>query len=133
MRRRAAWTSGTIRSMMKSGTMLKQRDIVLIPIPFTDLTSRKRRPVLIVSNDQYNQKTQDIVVMAITSKLDAPDYAVIFEDKDMQEGALPRKSMIRVDKIYTLSQNIVVKRYGQVKEATVEVARKKLFQLVRAM
>lgn len=119
--------------MMKSGTMLKQRDIVLIPIPFTDLTSRKRRPVLIVSNDQYNQKTQDIVVMAITSKLDAPDYAVIFEDKDMQEGALPRKSMIRVDKIYTLSQNIVVKRYGQVKEATFEEARKKLFQLVRAM
>jgi len=113
--------------------MLRQRDIILIPIPFTDLSSHKRRPVLVVSNDHYNQKTQDIVVMAITSKLDAPDYAVIFEDEDMQEGTLPRKSMIRVDKIYTLSQGIVVKRYGQVKETTLEKVRKKLFRLVKAM
>ncbi len=30
--------------------MYKQRDILLIPIPFTDLTAQRRRPVLVVSN-----------------------------------------------------------------------------------
>lgn len=37
--------------MTLSGIMLKQRDIVLIPIPFTDLTSQKKRPAIIISSD----------------------------------------------------------------------------------
>ena len=42
-------------------------DIVLIPIPFTDLSSQKRRPVIII-------KTKDIVVVAMTSNPAAVDY-----------------------------------------------------------
>jgi len=34
--------------------MPNQRDILLIPIPFTDLTSQRRRPVVVISNDEYN-------------------------------------------------------------------------------
>jgi len=30
--------------------MPDQRDILLIPIPFTDLTSQRRRPVIVISN-----------------------------------------------------------------------------------
>ena len=47
--------------------MFKQRDIVLIP--FTNLSSNKRRPVVIISNDSYNQANFDIVVVAITSNI----------------------------------------------------------------
>jgi len=54
--------------------MLKQGDIVLIPIPFTDLTSTKRRPVIVISNDTYNQTTADIVVVAMTSNPVAVAY-----------------------------------------------------------
>lgn len=46
----------------------KQRDIVLVPLPFTDLTSVKRRPVLVLSNDSHNRRGQDVVVSAITSR-----------------------------------------------------------------
>ena len=33
---------------------LKQREVVLIPIPFSDLKSKKRRPVIVISNDIYS-------------------------------------------------------------------------------
>ena len=42
--------------------MPEQGDIVLIPVPFTDLSSQKRRPVIVVSNDTYNRSSADIVV-----------------------------------------------------------------------
>ncbi|MCD6212424.1 MAG: type II toxin-antitoxin system PemK/MazF family toxin [Sulfurovum sp.] len=49
--------------------MPNQRDIVLVPIPFTDLTSKRHRPVVVVSNNGYNRKAEDIVVVAMTSNL----------------------------------------------------------------
>jgi mRNA interferase MazF len=112
--------------------MLKQRDVVLIPVPFTDLTSQRRRPVLVISNDRYNRLMQDIVVMAITSNLVQREYAVLLRAKDMEIGTLPRTSLIRVDKIYTLSQAIVVKQYGRIKTATFERVKRKLQELLKA-
>jgi mRNA interferase MazF len=49
--------------------MYKQGDILLIPIPFTNLVSNKKRPVLVLSNDMYNSTKEDMVVVAITSFL----------------------------------------------------------------
>lgn len=45
----------------------RQGDIVLIPVPFTDLSSRKRRPVIVVSSDAYNALGSDMIVVAMTS------------------------------------------------------------------
>jgi mRNA interferase MazF len=36
--------------------MPEQGDILLVPIPFTDLSSQKRRPVIVISNDAYNKQ-----------------------------------------------------------------------------
>jgi len=99
---------------------LKQREMVLIPIPYSDLKSKKRRPVIVISNNLYNQKTEDIVVVAVTSNIETKEYTLLITQNDMDEGNLPRDSMIRVDKIYSLSQLIVVKRLGKIKEATFE-------------
>lgn len=45
----------------------RQGDIVLIPVPFTDLSSRKRRPVIVISSDAYNAVSPDMIVVAMTS------------------------------------------------------------------
>jgi mRNA interferase MazF len=111
--------------------MLRQRDIVLIPVPFTDLTSQKRRPVLIISNDHYNRTMQDIVVMAITSNPAQRDYATLLQRRDMEEGTLPRASFIRIDKIYTLSQAIVVKPYGRIKSTAFAGVMKRLYDFLK--
>lgn len=93
----------------------RQRDIVLVPVPFTDLTSVKRRPVLVLSSDVHNRRSSDVVVAAITSQLLRVGYSVRIATGDLEEGALRRDSLILADKIYTLSQRIIVKRFGRIR------------------
>ena len=115
--------------MMKTGTMPKQGDILLIPIPFTDLSSQKRRPVIVISNDQYNRRTNDIIVVAMTSNPQVTDYSLSITSSDLIEGALNRPGKIRVDKIYTLSQTIVARTFGQVDDKTLNRIRRRLVNL----
>ena len=111
--------------------MYKQRDILLIPIPFTDLTSSKKRPVLVLSNDDYNSKTDDIIVAAITSNLTSKDYSVFITNSDLLEGNLIADSCVRVDKIYTLAQNIVIKKFGEVNENVMNEVKNKINELIK--
>lgn len=95
--------------------MLKQREIVLIPIPFTDLASQKKRPAIIISSDTYNESNEDIVVVALTSNVEPREFSVMLTGDDLEDGTLKVTSMIRVDKIYTLNKSIVIKTFGRVK------------------
>ena len=54
---------------MPSTTRFRRGDIVLVPFPFTDLSSSKRRPALVVSPDTFNERMQDLLLAAITSQL----------------------------------------------------------------
>lgn len=94
--------------------MFEQGDIIVVPFPFTDLSRLKQRPVLVLSNKEYNQKTKDIVTCGITSNLKDTNYSVIFNNSDLIEGQIPVKSRIKVNKIFTLSQSIVKKKVAKV-------------------
>lgn len=114
---------------MRYGIMYKQGEIVLIPVPFSDLSSTKRRPVLILSNTDYNGKTNDIVVAAITSNIQNKAYEIIITHGDLLEGKLKIDSCIRADKLYTLSQNIIIKTFGRVNSNVVNDVNDKIREL----
>ncbi len=109
--------------------MPEQGDIVLIPVPFTDLSSAKRRPVIVVSNDDYNRRGQDIVVVAMTSSPTTGRYAFTISSSDLEQGKLNRPGQVRVDKLYTLSQSIAAKIFGRVDAATLDHIRSLLHDL----
>ena len=44
-------------------------DGVLVPFPFTDQSTTKRRPAVVVSSVAYNRERPDFLVMAITSRV----------------------------------------------------------------
>lgn len=111
--------------------MYRQGDIVLIPVPFSDLKNQKQRPVLIISGDSYNEMAEDIVVLAITSNLKDLKYSVMIESKDLTEGELKVTSTIRADKIYTLSKEIVRKSFGQVNTKVLENVQAKINELIK--
>ena len=110
--------------------MPEQGDILLVPIPFSDLSSQKRRPVIVVSNNFYNQETTDLVVVAMTSNPVEAHYSFTITSSDLEKGALNHPGKVRVDKIYTISKLIVAKTFGRVNDIVLERIRKDLHELV---
>jgi len=110
--------------------MYNQGDILLVPLPFTDLSSQKRRPVLVLSKDDYNHVANDLIVVAITSNIDSKPYNISLSNDDMVHGTLQVDSCMRADKIYTLSQGIVVKHFGKVKLEIIEKVKKKIIEVM---
>jgi mRNA interferase MazF len=109
--------------------MPEQGDIVLLPVPFTDLSSSKRRPVIVVSRNDYHQTTRDMIVVAMTSNPTHTRYSFVMTSNDLTAGSLNRPGYVRADKIYTLAQNIAVKTFGRVSAATLERIRLLLQEL----
>jgi len=110
--------------------MYKQGDILLIPFPYSDLTSTKQRPVLVLSNTYYNESYQDIVVAAITSNITEKVYSIHIATDDLDEGELKMDSAVRVDKVYTFSKRIVNKKFGHLKAASFESVKQQLMHLL---
>ncbi len=85
-------------------------DIILVSFPFTDLTTSKRRPALVVSPDDYN-RGPDIIIAFITSQLNTKSRIGDHRIGAWQESGLPKPSMLRM-KIATVDQRIVIKKMG---------------------
>jgi mRNA interferase MazF len=47
---------------------LRFGDVIVVPFPFTDQTTIKRRPAVVVSSERYNRERPDLILMAITSQ-----------------------------------------------------------------
>jgi len=111
--------------------MYNQRDIALIPIPFTDLSSIKKRPVLILSSDSYNEKRSDVIIAAITSNIKDDPYGIFIKNEDLFEGELIKPSVVRADKIYTLSKTIIIKKFGALKKEKFTAVSEKLLNIFK--
>lgn len=110
--------------------MYKQGDILLIPFPFSDLSTTKQRPVLVLSNSVYNKAQSDLVIAAITSNLSNKTYSIPITENDLDEGHLRVKSAIRADKLYTLSNQIVLKKFGHLKTTIFIEVKQKIIHLL---
>jgi mRNA interferase MazF len=110
--------------------MYRQGDIVLIPFPYSDLSTTKQRPVLVLSNTTYNKSQSDLVVAAITSNLISKTYSIKITADDLDEGQLRATSAVRADKIYTFSNQIVIKKFGHLKTPIFSEVKQQLIHLL---
>ena len=78
---------------------LRQGDKVLIPVPFTDHSSRKRRPVIVVSSDAYNEASRDMFVASMTSNPLQTPRSFRIEPADIDDDRLNRPGTVRGDHI----------------------------------
>lgn len=71
-----------------------------------------------------------MIVGAITSNPQSHPFGFTIETSDLVNGALNRPSKVRSDKIYALSQSIIVRVFGKVKETVLDQIRQHLADLV---
>jgi mRNA interferase MazF len=104
--------------------------VVLVPFPFTDLSGSKRRPAVVVSPSGFDP--DDLILCAITSQLPPvlSAWEVALDAADLIGQRLPRPSVIRVSKIFTIHRGLVVAHFGRVttpKLAEVQLRLRRLF------
>jgi len=98
--------------------MSSQRDILLVPFPFSDQTGEKVRPVLVLSNDEFNSKSEDIIVCSITSNITKDFYSVQITSEELEEGKLFTKSQIKTENLLKLDKNLIIKKIGKLNNST---------------
>lgn len=54
--------------MMQNMTNYEFGDVILVPFPFTDQTTTKKRPAVVVSSNSYQRERSDLILIAITSQ-----------------------------------------------------------------
>jgi len=92
--------------------MYEQGEIILIPFPYSDLTRAKRRPALIISNENVNF-TDDRICCLITTNSDKQD--ILITKDSFESGMLPFKSFVRPHRIFTIHKDIILKKLCKIK------------------
>ena len=84
-------------------------DIVIVPFPFTDRKTQKRRPALIISQSNFNDHGHSILAM-ITTQTHTPwpgDTAI----RNPEETGLKVPCLVRL-KIFTLDNRLFIRKIG---------------------
>lgn len=106
--------------MMQPTIHYKPGDVILIPFPFTDFSTLKQRPALVISSSTFNESQSDIIVAAITSHIIAPlrngEFLIPEHEKD--KSGLLGKSIIKLGKIVTIDKRLVRKSLGNLSNKT---------------
>ncbi len=84
----------------------KRGDIVWVKFPFSDASTAKLRPALIISNDLVN-KTGDHLLMQITSVLRKDNLSLLIKKTDYSEAPLLKESELRLHKIFIFNQSLL--------------------------
>jgi mRNA interferase MazF len=104
--------------------MIRPGELWLANIPFTDGSSAKRRPVLVLWLDG-----QDVVVAAVTSAL--PRTATDVALKNWRESGLRVASTVRLSRLDCLEQSLLQRRLGLLQPTNATAIRDAWVRLVR--
>lgn len=111
--------------------MNEQRSILLVPFPFSDQSGQKVRPVIVVSNNEFNLLGQDLIVCGITSNITSSKYSIMIENADMESGSLYSKSCIKADNILKIKKSLIIKKIGTLKKPAFSTVKDKINSLLK--
>ena len=90
-------------------------DVVVVPFPFTDRTTTKRRPALVLSDaGSFNKRVGQSVLAMITSASNS-DWPLDVNIQNLDDAGLPSASVVRM-KLFTLDDKLVIRKAGMLAE-----------------
>jgi len=100
----------------------RKGDIVIFPFPYTDLSEKKLRPCLVISDVMQD----DLMLCQITSNNSRKDkYSIGLGSTETIDGTLSIDSLIRTNMIFTASIEQIKKKICRIdKKKYSEVAKK---------
>ncbi|MBT4089145.1 MAG: type II toxin-antitoxin system PemK/MazF family toxin [Deltaproteobacteria bacterium] len=91
-------------------------DIVVVPFPFTDSARSKRRPALVLSNNEdFGNEIEHSVLAMITSQKNSPwplDCAIKYK----KASGLTAPSVVRM-KLFTLDNRFILTKIGHLSKS----------------
>ncbi|MBU0592089.1 MAG: type II toxin-antitoxin system PemK/MazF family toxin [Candidatus Micrarchaeota archaeon] len=111
------------------GEILRQKQIILVPFPFSDQSGTKRRPALIISNDKFDGLSSDIIICAVTSNISNDIYSVKIKPEDWKNG-LYSESCVKVANICTVDKRLVIKTIGRLSSERFKEVMTKVYGII---
>jgi len=90
-------------------------DVLLVPFPFTDQSTSKKRPAVVVSSPAYNLERPDLILLAATSQVKPGTSFGECPVRRWQEAGLLKPSVIK-PVVTTIEKNIVLRKLGRLQE-----------------
>lgn len=87
-------------------------DIVLVPFPFTDQTTAKRRPAVVVSSNAYHRERPDLIILAITSQTRPQAALGEAAVSQWREAGLLKPSVLK-PVVATIERELVLRKLGR--------------------
>jgi mRNA interferase MazF len=110
-------------------TTYKFGDVTLVPFPFTDQSTSKKRPAIVISSDNYNQNKPDIILIAVTSQVNANlQFGEVLID-DWAGAGLIKSSVVKPI-ITTLKRNLVIRKLGELQSPDLQALENILKQII---
>jgi mRNA interferase MazF len=86
-------------------------DVVVVPFPFSDLSSAKRRPALVLAELEGD----DRIVCQITSRPVGDQDAMPLGETDFEAGGLRQASNVRPNRLFTADSRLILYAVGRVR------------------
>lgn len=90
-------------------------DVVLVPFPFTDQITSKKRPAIVVSSAVYHRERPDLIVMAATSQIKSTTSFGEVTILDWKQAGFIKPSIIKPI-FATVEKGLVLRKLGRLGE-----------------
>lgn len=97
-------------------------DVVVLPFPYTDLSSAKKRPALIIAT----LKGENIILAQITTNQRNDEDLISLTKKDFASGFLKYNSFIMISLIFTADSSKIDYKIGRIKREKIKEVENKL-------